>query len=106
MHIQSSSIFNRFVLYTELKLSKLIIRVPEPEDLFLLKAQRGDEKDIRDLIELDQNRKLDEELIFKRFKIDILPFSYANDSFLIDNYLFCIDKVFGTKVAKKHHKSI
>jgi len=106
VHIQSSAMLKRFVLYEKLDLSKLKIKVPLPEDLFLLKAQRADEKDVDDLIELHKKVALDQEKILNWFKTDLLPLNGGNDVLLIEKYLFCIDLVFGSTTARKHEKSL
>jgi len=106
VHIQSVAMLNRFVLYEKIVLRNLMIKVPLPEDLFLLKAQRADEKDIFDLIELHKKMLLDPQKILKWFKADVLPHNPGNDDSLINNYLFCVAKVFGQPTAKTHTAKI
>ena len=106
VHIKSENMLKRFVQLKTLKLSKIKLMVPDPEDLFLLKAQRSDEKDLADLVSLKTTVKIKENTLLKRFKEDVLPLNYANDDILITNYLVAIEKVFGGEVCERHQKTL
>lgn len=106
VHIQSNEMLKRFSPLTTLNFPKLKIMVPTPEDLFLLKAQRADEKDLNDLINLHRKQQLNEKLLIERFLGDVLPLNYSNDEFLVTNYLLCIERVFDSETGEAHQAKI
>lgn len=103
VNIDSNKMLKRFLGLSEPKFKYLKIYVPDPEDLFLLKAQRADEKDIEDLSQLHKKQHLKPEIIFKRFKEDLLPLNYGSNERLTDHYLFAVASVFGEKIADHQH---
>lgn len=106
VHIKSPKIRERFFLFEEVKYKKLKLFFPEAEDLFLLKAQRSDEKDTADLKALNERKKCKPDLILKRFKDDVLPHNYGHDKMLKIRYLVAVAKVFGEDIAEKHEQEI
>lgn len=106
VQIKSPQIRERFFLFEEVKYKNLKLFFPEPEDLFLLKAQRADEKDTVDLQALHEIKKCNPNLILKRFKEDVLPHNYGSDNMLKIRYLVTVAKVFGENIAEKHEQKI
>lgn len=104
VQIKSEKMKERFFKFNELKLTNLRVFVPDPEDLFLLKAQRASEKDVDDLKNLNDIKTLNPELILERFKSELLPQNPGNDNLLIASYLYCINVVFGSKVEHEHSR--
>lgn len=106
VHIKSPNIRKRFCLFEKEKYKNLKLFFPEAEDLFLLKAQRADEKDIFDLKALHKKNNCKPDLILKRFKNDILPQNYGSNDLLKIRYLMTIAEVFGENIAEKHEQEI
>lgn len=106
VNIRSPEMLKRFKLYNIVGLVKLKVFVPTVEDLFLLKAQRAVEKDIVDLKELAKKQTLSEKILIRRFLNELLPQYFANDQILKDNYLVCVEEVFGEDIAEKHSLNI
>ena len=97
---------SRFYEYTDEKFKKLKIFIPEAEDLFLMKAQRAEEKDLVDLENLNEQLTLDSKAILARFKNELLPQYFGNDELLKDNYLTCVERVFGEDEAEIHEQAL
>lgn len=106
IQINSPKMQARFVKYKDTHFDKLNIYVPEAEDLFLMKAQRADEKDLFDLEELSKKVKLSPLLILDRFRKEILPLHAGSDELLIDRYLICIERVFGDREIELHEREL
>jgi len=106
VHIHSNEMKARFKKYDKQSFKKLTIYIPEPEDLFLLKAQRADEKDLQDLIDLNKVSSLSDELILNRFREELLPQNPGSDEDLLIKYLTTIEKIFGDKAAENHAKQL
>lgn len=105
VHIDSPEMLSRFRVYKIVNLKKLVVLMPEAEDLFLMKAQRADEKDLVDLVNLSKLKKINSDFLLHRFKNELLPLNAGNDELLIENYLVCIERVFGERVAELHQKT-
>src|SRR5690606_4155247 len=106
VNINSPEMQNRFLPYEITGLKNLKVFVPEPEDLFLLKAQRADEKDLEDLAQLASQQKLNEKTLLQRFSQELLPLYFGDNEVLKNNYLICIEEIFGEVIADKHFKKL
>lgn len=78
---------------------RLLILIPEKHDLALMKAARNEPKDVQDIEGLHAKDPLDPEILFNRFKNEVLAYNAGSDRFAKDKFLEMIESLFGEQMA-------
>ena len=90
----------RLLKYEAASLKNLTIKVPEIHDWVILKTARGDEKDVDDILAMNEEHKIDPKTLLQRVRTEVfedeLGTGYpGNARFFVESYLNIIDQLFG-----------
>lgn len=98
---------NRLVFPRDLAgLKRLQICVPEKHDLALMKCARSEARDIEDIRGLNRIEGLDPQILFSRFKNELLPLNSGDDKLLKDRFLDMIDTLFDSELASEFESKL
>ena len=95
---------DRLMVYKELRLKLLVVKIPEIHDFILMKMIRGYEHDLEVIEEVTRKNKVDQAILIERYETE-MSHVIGNKRTLDLNFAAVLSRCFGEPAAEKWIKS-